>query len=265
MDSVTSILPYVGVEEVAGTANIIKTLKQITAELIGTMFLVLFGCGSCLGIAETDYVRIALAFGLIVATMAQSIGHISGCHINPSVTAGLFIGRKIGLIRSILYIVAQCLGGVIGAGLLSVLMPNSVEKGLGQSTLSTTNGTSAGQGFGIEFLIVFVLVLVVFGAAADENNEVKGSAPLAIGLSITAGHLLAVPFTGASMNPARTFGPAVILGDFSNHWVYWLGPILGGICAAIVYQMLFTADSKAEKDPKNEDYNAVDTKDVNDP
>jgi hypothetical protein len=119
MGAMSSVVPYVGVEEVSGKTNIIKTLKACTAEFIGTLFLVLVGCGSCLG-SEANFVRIALAFGVTVATMAQSIGHVSGCHINPAVTAGLFFGRKIGLIRGLFYIVVQCLGAVVGGGLLCV-------------------------------------------------------------------------------------------------------------------------------------------------
>ena len=117
---------------------------------------------------------------------------------------------------------------------------------LGKTALS--EHVSTGQGFGIEFLITFVLVLCVFGAAADDDNapNVKGSAPLAIGLSIATCHLFAIPFTGSSMNPARTFGPAAILGFWDNHWVYWLGPILGGICASIVYQLILKAPKLPE-------------------
>lgn len=148
MGSLASYLPYVGTEEVAGKENVIKTMKQCTAEIIGTLFLVLIGCGSCLGAtpgAPADFVRIALAFGVTVATIAQSIGHVSGCHINPAVTAGLLFGRKIGLIKSIFYIVAQCLGALLGAGLLLILAPEDMEgaAGLGQTSLS--EGVTAGQ------------------------------------------------------------------------------------------------------------------------
>merc|ERR1712212_1172777 len=136
----------------------------------------------------------------------------------------------------------------------------------GMTTLAknseTSNAINAGQGFGIEFFMTFVLVLVVFGSAADDiaAKNTKGSAPLAIGLSITTCHLYAVPLTGASMNPARTFGPAVIAMNFTNHWVYWLGPILGGICASIVYNMILKAQE--DKEPLPEGFDPVATKDV---
>merc|ERR1719361_1686681 len=112
------------------------------------------------------------------------------------------------------------------------------------------NSVTVGQGFGIEMLITFVLVLVVFAAAADENNtaNVKGSAPLAIGLSITTCHLFAIPYTGSSMNPARTFGSNAVMSVWKDHWVYWAGPILGGVAAALIYQLLLAAPAKAKYD-----------------
>lgn len=255
-------LPKLGLEDFKG-AGLKKTLRSCAAEVIGTLFLVLIGCGACLN-HEKDFVRIALAFGVTVATMAQSIGHVSGCHINPAVTAGLLVGQKIGLVKALLYVVSQCLGAVLGAGLLKVFYPSSIviktPGFLGLTGLAP--GVSAGQGFGIEFFITFVLVLVVFGSAADDiaAKNTKGSAPLAIGLSITTCHLYAVPLTGASMNPARTFGPAVLAMNFTNHWVYWLGPILGGVCASIVYNMILKAQEEKETLP--EGFDPVATKDV---
>merc|ERR1712062_630722 len=251
-------MPYVGVEEAKNFPDI---LFKLVAEMIGTMFLVLVGCGSCFGanpdkdgddVGDTPdaaYVRITLCFGVTVATIAQSIGHISGCHINPAVTLGLFFGGKIGLINSILYIVAQLIGGLIGAGLLKAFLGELVPKADGVGVTKLTN-ISVGQGFGIEFFITFVLVLVVFASAADDNNtpSVKGSAPLAIGLSITTCHLFAIPLTGSSMNPARTLGPSIVFNSWAIHWVYWVGPILGGVTAALIYQLILKAPEKAKYD-----------------
>jgi len=269
-------LPKIGLEDFSGKA-LKNTLAACAAELIGTMFLNLVGCGSALNHGG-DFVRIALCFGVTVATMAQSIGHISGCHINPAVTAGLLIGRKIGVIKALLYIVSQCIGAVIGTGLLFAFYPSELDvgdktcgvNGVVQKAdgaggvdgkcgwagwLGVTNFNSslnAGQALGIEFFITFVLILVVFGAAADDHAAAasKGSAPLAIGLSITTCHLFAIPLTGSSMNPARSFGSAVIASNFSNHWVYWIGPILGGICASILYNLILRAEDPAEQEPK---------------
>jgi len=265
--AITDVLPYIGVDEIA--SDKVGLLKALVAEMMGTLFLVVVGCGSCYANTEPDVVRIALAFGLAVATMAQSIGHISGCHINPAVTAGLFVGRKIGLIKAILYIIIQCVGALLGAGLLYgtagslVVGGEKVMQGM-QGITRVTDPVNAGQAFGIEFMITMVLVLVVFGAAADEDNEVKGSAPLAIGLSITACHLFAVPITGASMNPARSFGPAAVGSQWDNHWVYWLGPILGGVCAGAIYQLVFRAQAKVmvvNPEEKPATYGAVSQKD----
>jgi len=252
-------LPKIGLEDFSGKA-LKNTLAACAAELIGTMFLNLVGCGSALNHGG-DFVRIALCFGVTVATMAQSIGHISGCHINPAVTAGLLVGRKIGLIKALLYIVSQCIGAVIGTGLLKVFYPKDVTAAndgyLGVTDLAKNTAgeyiINPGQGLGIEFFITFVLILVVFGSAADEHAAAatKGSAPLAIGLSITTCHLFAIPLTGSSMNPARSFGSAVIAGKWANHWVYWIGPILGGICASILYNLILRAeDPAAVQEPK---------------
>lgn len=257
---ITSYLPYLGIEEFSKNKTLV--LKSLVAEVIGTLFLVLVGCGSCIrheeGSNTADVVRIAFAFGVTVATMAQSIGHISGCHINPAVTSGLLFGRKIGLIKAFLYIIAQSVGGILGGGLLFMFTPKTFQGAGGLGNTGLAPGISAGQGFGIEFFITFVLVTVVFGAC--EHNPTM--APMAIGLSITTCHLFAVPFTGSSMNPARSLGSAAYADNgFANHWVYWLGPILGGITASIVYQLVLT-HPKEEEPTKT--YDAVATKDPKD-
>jgi len=246
-------LPKVGLEEIKKKR--VAFAKQLVAEFLGTMLLVMIGCGSAMSGDEDDgegqmgeqaqYVRIALAFGLAVATIAQTVGHISGCHINPAITIGLVAGAKVEVIRGLAYVVAQSLGGLLGGALLKGLVPEDTRghDGLGSTQLG--EAVSVTQGFGIEFFISFVLVMVVFGAAADENNaaNLKGSAPLAIGLSITACHLFAIPLTGASMNPARTLGPNIVAGWTKDLWLYLLAPSLGGLAAGLLYQGLFAAPS----------------------
>jgi len=278
-------LPSLGVDEIKNDPQGFG--KALFAELLGTAILVFVGCGSCMGGDDSDsttelgqqaqFVRIALAFGLTVATLAQTIGHVSGCHINPAVTAGLITGAKVGLLKGLAYIVVQCIGGVLGGAILMAVVPateknstarlgayvESVTSVRGRDGLGTTTvnpALTSGQAFGVEFLITMVLVLVVFASAADENNKdsVKGSAPLAIGLSITTCHLFAIPLTGSSMNPARSFGSNAVMGVWENHWVYWAGPILGGVAAALIYQLLLAAPEKvAEKG----EYSAVEMKD----
>jgi len=217
------------------------------AEFIGTLVLVFVGCGSCTSWQNDDKkqedlpttVQIALAFGITVATMAQAIGHISGCHINPAVTVGMLVVNKIKPIKAALYIIFQCIGAIAGAAILKSLLPEARQSPLGMTTPHENLGVA--QAFGVEFIITFVLVLTVFGVCDDLRSDVKGSAPLAIGLSITACHLAAIKFTGSSMNPARTFGPAVITGIWTEHWVYWMGPCAGGAAAALIYQNAFRA------------------------
>jgi len=251
-------LPYIGLEEIKDDKVLV--LKQLLAEFIGTLLLVLVACGSCIGGEDegdhqAKFVRIALCFGITVATLAQTFGHVSGCHVNPAVTVGLVTGAKVGVAKGVLYIVAQSLGGVAGAGLLTGLVDNNLRGAVGLGNTGLNDRITPVQGVGIELLITMVLVLTVYAAAADENNagSVKGSAPLAIGLSITACHLFAIPLTGSSMNPARSLGPAVITGVFANHWVYWVGPILGGVAAGLIYQLVLKA-------PPTTIYNAVSTK-----
>jgi len=255
-ESSKNLLPYPGFGEIQQKGVL---FRSILAEFVGTLFLVLIGCGSCMGgdhseapvqvDDQANFVRISLCFGITVATLAQTIGHVSGCHINPAVTLGLIVGRKIGMIKGALYVVAQCVGAIAGAAILTALVPGDVRGAAGLGMTSVANKVTLGQAVAIEMLITMVLVMVVFAAAADGVNAatVKGSAPLAIGLSITTCHLFAVPLTGSSMNPARSLGPAVVLGKFDNHWVYWVGPLLGGFLAAVFYQLVLRARGESKK------------------
>ncbi|XP_066937389.1 aquaporin AQPAe.a-like [Macrobrachium rosenbergii] len=249
MGKIKDMRDYIGTSELKEYGSLGKALL---AEFLGTMILVFVGCGSCIGGWTDGYapskVQIAFAFGVTVATVAQAIGHISGCHINPAVTCGLLVARYVSVLRSLLYIIAQCLGALVGAAILKGVTAEKIQGNLGMTTVNPQ--ISAGQALGVELIITFVLVLTVFGVCDERRNDVKGSAPLAIGLSITTCHLMAIPITGSSMNPARTFGPAVISGVWADHWVYWAGPILGGILAAVIYSYIFRA-------PKTQPYDDV--------
>lgn len=248
MAKIKDMRAYLGTEELMDR----RAWKAVLAEFLGTMFLVLVGCGSCITWVEggaPGSVQIALCFGITVATIAQAMGHVSGCHINPAVTCGMLVARYVSVLRACFYIVAQCLGAIAGAAILLGLTPASVQNAAGGFTLGMTSvnaDLSTGQALGVELLITFVLVWTVFGACDERREDVKGSVPLAIGLSITTCHLFAIPLTGSSMNPARTFGVSVVMGLWENQWVYWAGPILGGLAAAVVYTFLFRA-------PKNEE------------
>jgi len=189
--------------------------------------------------------HVSLAFGLVVAGVAQAIGHISGGHINPAVTFGTMVTGQLSILRGILYMIVQYLGAIIGALLLKAATSGSIQPtlpgGLGNNSLQP--GVGAAQGFLIEFMVTFILVLVVFGCCDSRRDDVKGSIPLAIGLTVTLSHLLSIGFTGAGLNPARTLGPKIVGGYFnhSEDWVYFVGPYLGGATAALLYTFLFKA------------------------
>jgi MIP family channel proteins len=226
--------------------------RGVVAEFLGTLFLTMIGCGSCLSHDSADWanytptiVQISLTFGLTVATIVLCIGHVSGGHINPAVTVSLLAARKISLIRAVAFIVGQCGGALCGAGILMGITPAELKGTLGLTTLNPT--VSVEQGFGIEFMITFLLVLTVFACCDTKRKDLNGSSPLAIGFAVTVCHLFAIKYTGASMNPARTFGPAVLSGRWTNHWVYWWGPIFGGITAAVVYETTFASNASLKK------------------
>ncbi|GFR10113.1 aquaporin AQPAe.a [Trichonephila clavata] len=192
MGRVRKFRAVVGIDEMAWSSTLWRSLP---AEFLGTGFLVLVACGSCTSWGtDTDQtpsmVQIALCFGLIVATMVQSICHISGGHINPAVTAGMMVVGRCSILRAMLYVVMQCAGGIAGAAVLKSVTPDDLNTTLGMTALHPK--VTPVQGTAVEFLITFVLVFTVFGVCDGNRLDVKGSAPLAIGLSITACHLWAV-------------------------------------------------------------------------
>ena len=167
--------------------------RAVLAECLGTAFLVFVGCGSCIG-WEEDYspsvTQIALCFGLIVGTMVWSIAHVSGGHINPAVSLAMLVTRKISIARGLLFIVVQCVGAMLGAGILKGVTPKKFQGTLGQTMVNPE--ASPEQGFGVEFMITFVLVFTVFATCDSKRTDLQGSGPLTIGLSVTVCHLAAV-------------------------------------------------------------------------
>ena len=211
-------------------------IKQCVAEFVGTFALIFVGVGAIyhLGaIAENGgLLGIALAHGLTIAVMVSATGAISGGHLNPAVTFGLLVGGQMDLPRSIAYWVSQLLGGVM-AGFLLVALPLGNGAGtVASGTPNLANGVSMGQGVIIEAVLTFFLVFVVYGSAVDSRAPKIGG--LAIGLTVALDILFGGPLTGAAMNPARTFGPAVASGKWANHLVYWIGPLLGGGVAGLI-------------------------------
>ena len=209
--------------------------KKYVAEFIGTLVLVLFACGTAavVGCKTSDpnvaYLLTALAFGLVIVAMAYSIGNISGCHINPAVSLAMFINKKISGREFVGYLIAQFAGAVAGAALLGCLA--GWDCGFG------ANGLFEGDIFKsllVEVILTFVFVLAVLGATSKiENSKVAG---LVIGLSLTLVHIFGIHFTGTSVNPARSFGPAIFAGGdaLKNLWVFLVAPMIGGAIAALV-------------------------------
>ncbi|KAM4689245.1 aquaporin-4 [Discoglossus pictus] len=246
--------------------------KAVTGEFLAMVIFVLLSLGSTINWSPiekrqpADLVLISLSFGLSIATLVQCFGHISGAHINPAVTIAMICMRKISIAKSIFYIVAQCLGAIAGAGILYLVTPSDVAGELGVTKVNEK--LSAGHGLLVELLITFQLVFTICASCDSKRNDVTGSVALAIGFSVAIGHLFAINYTGSSMNPARSFGPAVIMNIWENHWVYWVGPIIGGVVAGTLYEYVYCPDAelknrfkevlnKATKQSKNK-YTEVD-------
>ena len=224
--------------------------KKMFAEFFGTFWLVLGGCGSAVLAANfpglgIGFVGVALAFGLTVLTMAYAIGHISGCHLNPAVTIGLWAGGRFKASEIIPYIVSQVLGGIAGAGVLYLIASGQVgfdiNGGLASNGYSehSPGAYSLTSGFVTEVVMTFMFLLIILGST-DERAP-KGFAPIAIGLGLTLIHLISIPVTNTSVNPARSTGPAIFVGGWaiSQLWLFWLAPIVGAILAGFVYSFLW--------------------------
>ncbi|MBI4466919.1 MAG: MIP family channel protein [Acidobacteria bacterium] len=220
------------------------TTQKALAEFIGTLALIFIGAGSICADKLTGggvgLVGIALAHGLTIAVMVSAIGHISGGHINPAVTFGALAAKKISPREAAVYWLAQLAGGVVGAGLLGVAFDDATREAVhwGAPALAGHLWAPVG-GMLVEAVLTFFLVFVVFATAIDDRGAFKAVAGFAIGMVITFDILAGGPLTGAAMNPARAFGPALLAGFWANHWVYWVGPLLGGLLAGLLYSEAF--------------------------
>ena len=239
----------------------LESWRATAAEFFATALFVFLGTGAVVSamsltggtMTPAALVIIALAHGFAIMALVAATANISGGHINPAVTIALWATGKIDLGKSIMYIGGQLVGAVVGSLLLITVIDGAFEGGLGTHGLGAAIGNSEGSGFLVEIIVTFALVGTVFMVAVHPRN-IGGYAPLAIGMVVLIDHLVAVPLTGASMNPARTFGPALvadlngIAGVWNAHWIYWAGPIVGGLVAAIVYRyvMLTTAERNAD-------------------
>jgi aquaporin Z len=227
--------------------------KKLGAEFIGTFWLVLGGCGSAVLAAAFPDVGIgllgvSLAFGLTVLTMAFAIGHISGCHLNPAVSFGLWAGGRFDKAELLPYIIAQVLGGIAGAGVLYVIASGQAGFDLSGGLASNGFAEHSPGGYSMvsclvtEIVMTFMFLIIILGAT--DARAPKGFAPIAIGLGLTLIHLISIPVTNTSVNPARSTGPAIFVGDWalSQLWMFWLAPIVGAILAGVVYKWLGSDD-----------------------
>jgi aquaporin Z len=223
--------------------------NKLGAEFLGTFWLVLGGCGSAVISAAFPGVGIgllgvSLAFGLTVLTMAYAIGHISGCHLNPAVTVGLVVGGRHPSSQLLPYVVAQVLGAIAGAGVLYVIASGAAGFDLSAGFASngfaehSPGGYSMVAGFVAEAVLTFMFLIIILGAT--DGRAPAGFAPLAIGLGLTLIHLISIPVTNTSVNPARSTGPALFVGGWaiSQLWLFWVAPILGAAAAGATYRSL---------------------------
>jgi aquaporin Z len=223
--------------------------KRLGAEFIGTFWLVLGGCGSAVLAAAfpglgIGFLGVALAFGLTLLTMAFAIGHISGCHINPAVSVGLVVGGRFPASELIPYIVAQVLGAIAAAAVLYVIASGHAGFQVSAGFASNGYGEHSPGGYSLlsclvdEVVMTFMFLMVILGAT-DERAP-KGFAPIPIGLVLTLIHLISIPVTNTSVNPARSTGPAIFVGGWAlgQLWLFWVAPILGAAIAGVVYRWL---------------------------
>jgi len=224
------------------------TLKKYIAELVGTMVLVFMGCGSAVFLGckpDGGHLAVALAFGLSIVAMAYVIGNVSGCHINPAVSLGALLDRRISVADFCGYVVSQVIGAIAGAALLKAVLCIAESAGAGVVDLTGGLGSNAVANAGgiggallVEVILTFIFVLTILGVTADKSKG--GVAGIVIGLTLTFVHIVGIPLTGTSVNPARSIGPALFAGGaaLADVWVFVAAPLIGAALAATVYKML---------------------------
>jgi len=234
------------------------------SEFFATLIFVFVGTGAVVAsqavLGQTQNLQvpnltlIALAHGFAIMVLVYAVGEISGGHINPAVTWACLLTNKISFIRALVYVIAQLSGAVVGSALLKAIIPPILQGGMGCHSINPL--LSVGQGFGAETIFTFIFIFVVFATAispfagklaplSSGGSQEYGPGkltPFAVGMTILILHCVGIPFTGASMNPARTFGPALVVGCWANHWVYWCGPLLGSTIAALLAQIIFLSN-----------------------
>jgi aquaporin Z len=222
--------------------------KRAFAELMGTFWLVFGGCGSAVLAAAfpglgIGFVGVALAFGLTVLTMAYAIGHVSGCHLNPAVSAGLVVAGRFPVAELVPYVVAQVVGGIAGSGVLYLIASGkdgfSLAGGFAANGFAehSPGGYSMTAGFTAEVVLTFMFLMIILGAT--DRRAPQGFAPIAIGLGLTLIHLIGIPVTNLSVNPARSTAPAIFVGGWALQqlWLFWVAPLIGACVAGLAYSV----------------------------
>ncbi len=225
-----------------------ESLRKYIAEMIGTFVLVTFGCGTacavgCSSSQGCGYILTALAFGLVIVAMAYSIGNISGCHVNPAVSVAMFLRGQMDLTDFIGYVISQCIGSLGGCLVLLAVFGRNCGFGANQIQDTWANGGLA-KALIVEIILTFVFVIAVVGVTSKAHNAAV--AGIVIGLTLTLVHILGIALTGTSVNPARSLFPAIFAGGAALRqlWIFIVGPLIGGVLAAVVYSLLETEEPK---------------------
>ena len=219
--------------------------QKLVAEFIGTFALIFFGAGSICadqylhGAGGSGLLGIALAHGLAIGIMVSALGHVSGGHFNPAVTIGFWVTKRINTLDVVGYWAAQLVGAIAAAYLLKAIVPDDAWRAVALGTPALARDFRVLDGMIVEGVMTFFLVLVVFATAVDEKGAWRAISGFGIGLTITMGILTGGPLTGAALNPARAFGPALASAHWANHGVYWVGPLAGGFVAGLLYDSVF--------------------------
>jgi MIP family channel proteins len=222
-----------------------NTAQKLTAEFLGTFALIFFGAGAICadqylhGAGALGLFGIAIAHGLAIAIMVSALAHVSGAHFNPAITIGFWVTKRLNTIDTLLYWAAQLLGAIAAAYLLKAVVPEETWRAVALGTPELARDFPRWTGMALEGVTTFFLVFVVFATAVDERGTFRSIAGFAIGLTITLGIMVAGPFTGAALNPARALGPALAANHWANHGVYWVGPLAGGFLAGLLYDNLY--------------------------
>src|ERR1700730_4214489 len=225
--------------------------QKLAAEFLGAFALVFFGAGAICadqflhGAGGLGLIGVALAHGLALAIMISALGHISGGHFNPAVTIGYWVSRRLNTIDVILYWIAQLAGAIAAAFLLRAIIPEDTLRAVALGAPKLARDVPRGAGIALEAPATFFLVLTVFATTLDDRGTFRSIAGFGAGLMYALGVIVAEPFTGGALNPARAFGPALAATHWANHGVFWVGPLAGGFAAALLYDFLYLKTSAA--------------------